>query len=131
MGIPKPLLLFIGFLCVGLGTAGMFLPVLPTTPFYLLATLCFAKSSEKFYCWFINTKLYKKHIESFVENRCMTMKTKLIILIPVSAMLLLTAVIMELPVIIRAFIILLILFKNWYFIFMIKTRPRAGIGLNP
>lgn len=76
--------LFCGFLAMGIGAVGVVLPVLPTTPFLLLASFCLAKGSERFHRWFTGTKLYKKHLESFVENRSMTLKTKFSLLIPAS-----------------------------------------------
>lgn len=68
--------IFIGFICFGLGTAGIVLPILPTVPFYMAAAFCFAKSSEKLHRWFLGTGLYQKHQESFVKQKAMTMKTK-------------------------------------------------------
>ena len=79
----------IGIVSMVLGAIGVVLPVLPTTPFLLLASFCFAKGSDRFHKWFIGTKLYKKHLESFVTSRSMTLKTKLCILLPASAMLIL------------------------------------------
>lgn len=76
--------LILGFICLALGTIGVFLPVLPTVPFYLVTTFSFAKSSDRLHSWFINTKLYKKNLESFVERKTMTLKTKLSILISVT-----------------------------------------------
>ncbi len=76
--------LILGFLCLVLGTIGVFLPVLPTVPFYLVTAFSFAKSSDRLHNWFINTKLYKKNLESFVERKAMTLKTKLSILISVT-----------------------------------------------
>lgn len=76
--------LIIGFICLALGTIGVFLPVLPTVPFYLVTAFAFAKSSERLHNWFINTKLYKKNLESFVERKAMSLKTKLSILISVT-----------------------------------------------
>ena len=76
--------LIIGFICLALGTIGVFLPVLPTVPFYLVTAFSFAKSSERLHNWFINTQLYKKNLESFVERKAMTLKTKLSILISVT-----------------------------------------------
>ncbi len=76
--------LILAFLCLALGTIGIFLPVLPTVPFYLVTAFSFAKSSDRLHNWFINTKLYKKNLESFVERKAMTLKTKLSILISVT-----------------------------------------------
>ncbi len=76
--------LILGGLCLALGTIGVFLPVLPTVPFYLVTAFSFAKSSERLHNWFVNTRLYKKNLESFVERKAMTLKTKLSILISVT-----------------------------------------------
>ena len=114
------LLVALGFICLGLGTVGIFVPVLPTTPFYLLATLCFAKGSVRFHRWFTGTNLYKKHIESFAENRSMTLYTKFAILIPVSIILITAAIIVDVFAM-RVIIAVLLLVKYWYFVFKIKT----------
>lgn len=65
-----------GLLCLALGTIGVVLPILPTVPFYMATVFCFAKSSQRLHDWFIGTGLYKKHLESFVNQKAMTMKTK-------------------------------------------------------
>lgn len=62
----------LGFLCLGFGTIGIVLPVLPTVPFYMATLFCFAKSSKKLHDWFVGTNLYKKHLDSFVQKRVMT-----------------------------------------------------------
>ena len=83
MKLLKPLLLVLGILCTILGFLGSILPLLPTTPFILLAVLCFAKSSDKFHNWLVATKVYKNYIQSFKENKGYTMKQKLKMLISV------------------------------------------------
>ena len=72
----KILWVLAGFLCLGLGTAGIILPILPTVPFYMATCFCFAKSSEKLRDWFLGTNLYKKHLESFATDRAMTLAVK-------------------------------------------------------
>lgn len=116
----KLLWLMIGIVSMVLGAIGVILPVLPTTPFLLLASFCFAKGSDRFHKWFIGTKLYKKHLESFVTSRSMTLKTKLCILLPASAMLILAMLAMS-NIYGSVFIVFLIIFKYIYFFTRIET----------
>lgn len=84
MNIKKAFFVVLGCFSLGLGAVGAVLPILPTVPFLMLATFCFAKSSEKLHNWFVSTKLYKKNLESFVQGKGMTMKTKIRIMVTVT-----------------------------------------------
>ncbi len=75
----------LGFACFGLGALGACLPVLPTTPFLLLAAFCFARSSHRLDAWFKGTPLYKKVLAGYVAKRAMTVKAKLTVVVPVTA----------------------------------------------
>lgn len=86
--IIRVILIIIGFISFSLGTIGIFLPILPTVPFYLLTSFCFVRGSEKFSNWFINSKFYKNHIGNFANHRVMTIYGELILLTLVSTMLL-------------------------------------------
>lgn len=116
----------IGIISMCLGAIGVILPVVPTTPFLLLAAFCFTKSSKRFHQWFIHTKLYRNHLESFVEERAMTLRTKVSLLAFASTMLLLAMYFMQ-NIYLRIFLACLILFKYYYFIFRIKTIERETV----
>lgn len=114
----------LGILSLVLGSIGIILPILPTTPFLLLAAFCFAKSSKRLHVWLTGTKLYKKHLDSFVQNRSMTLKTKFGILIPASLMLIFAMILVD-NTMMRFVILILIAFKYFYFFFCIKTISAA------
>ncbi|MCU5746472.1 YbaN family protein [Staphylococcus sp. SQ8-PEA] len=72
----KYLLITIGIIFTIIGFVGVVLPLLPTTPFLLVAVICFSNSSEKFKNWLVNTKVYINFVESFKKNRGYTLKNK-------------------------------------------------------
>lgn len=84
----RAILIALGWISFVLGTIGIFIPVLPTVPFYLLTTFCFVRGSERFANWFLNSKFYKNHMGNFANHRVMTVYGELILLLLVSAMLL-------------------------------------------
>jgi len=73
----KPVLISIGLVCVGLAVLGIFLPVLPTTPFLLLALACFARSSEKLHSWLLSNKTFGPLIKHWEESKSMPRKAKI------------------------------------------------------
>ncbi|MCR5478337.1 MAG: YbaN family protein [Ruminococcus sp.] len=84
MSIKKIVFVVLGCICLGLGTVGVFLPILPTVPFYMATAFCFANSSQRLHDWFTGTKLYKKHLQSYVEHKGMLLKTKVSIITTVT-----------------------------------------------
>ncbi len=84
MKIKKAFYVVLGCIGLGIGAVGAVIPMLPAFPFLLLAAFCFGKSSEKLHTWFINTKLYKNNLESYVKGQGMTWKTKVKIMITVT-----------------------------------------------
>jgi len=77
MKAKKIVFITLGCVTLALGSIGIVLPILPTVPFYLLTVFFFANSSEKLHEWFVNTKVYKKHLDSFVKKKGMPLKTKI------------------------------------------------------
>ncbi|MCM3693663.1 YbaN family protein [Neobacillus niacini] len=122
--IVKLLYIIIGFIALGLGVLGLILPVLPTTPLLLLASYCFVKGSERFEIWFKGTTLYKRHLETFVKERSMTLKQKLTILLFADVMIAIPFFILD-SLIIRVMLVLIVIYKYYYFINKIKTIREA------
>jgi len=68
-GFKQTALIAGGSLCVALGVVGMFLPVLPTTPFLLLAAVCYARSSKRLYHWLLTNRWFGAYIRNYREGR--------------------------------------------------------------
>lgn len=111
----------LGFIFIGLGVIGILLPVLPTTPFLLLASASFMKGSDRFDYWFKDTKLYKNYAEDFVRDRSMTLKKKAILML-LSDFMLAFPFIRFNNIYLRLFILIVVASKYYYFIFKIKTK---------
>ena len=60
-----------------LGTIGILIPLLPTTPFLVLSAACYAKSSERFYNWLINNKWFGSYIKNYKEGKGISLKAKI------------------------------------------------------
>ena len=76
----------LGLATFGLGAVGAVLPVLPTTPFILLAAFCFARSSQRLDAWFHGTALYRVVFSGYMGRRMMIVRAKLSLLVPVSVL---------------------------------------------
>ena len=79
-GISRLLWLALGFLFAAIGTVGIVIPGLPTTPLMILAAACFAKSSQRFYDWVINNRMFGQHVKNYREGNGIPKKSKPMIL---------------------------------------------------
>lgn len=84
--------LTVGFVAVGLGVAGIPTPLLPTTPFLLLAAYCFARGSERWHRWLMTHRTLSPYIIAFREKRGLTREQKFRIAALVTITLLITGV---------------------------------------
>ena len=66
-----------GSIALGLGTLGMFLPLLPTVPFLLLAASCYLKGSPRLYQWLLSHRYFGKIIKDYKENKVIPRKAKI------------------------------------------------------
>ena len=121
MNLKKVFFVILGCLGLGLGALGAVLPLLPAFPFLMLAAFCFAKSSEKLHNWFTSTILYKKNLESFVQGKGMTVKTKVRIMLTVTILMSIGFIMMHAVPVGRIVLGIVWLFHVLYFIFGIKT----------
>lgn len=123
MTLKKTLYIMLGFLGLVLGGIGIVVPMLPAFPFLLLAAFGFARGSERLHQWFLATRLYKNNLETYVQNRSMTRRTKRRIMLTVSALIAISMSILALVELYWVWGILLAvwLFHMIYFIFKVKT----------
>ena len=91
----KYLLIIVGCISLGLGIIGMFLPVLPTTPFLLLSAGCFLRSSKSLYDWLLNHKHLGGYIRDFIEHKAISKRIKITIITTLWATILLSVMIVE------------------------------------
>ena len=77
-GLTRNLLSLGGTLCVALGVVGMFFPVLPTTPFLLLAAFFYARSSKRFYHWLMTNRWFGDYIRNYREGKGIPLKQKIL-----------------------------------------------------
>jgi len=74
------LLIIVGTICLVFGIVGIILPILPTTPFLLLAAACYARSSQRFYNWLMNNRWFGNYIKNYREGRGVPLKFKVFII---------------------------------------------------
>ncbi len=74
----KYLLITLGSICLALGVIGIFLPLLPTTPFLLLSAALYVRSSERLYQWLIHQKYLGDYIRNFREHRAIPLRAKIL-----------------------------------------------------
>ena len=72
----RAFLLILGILSLGFGVLGIFVPLLPTTPFLLLSAYCFVRSSDRLYNWLIVNKFLGHYIHNYIENRAIEPRVK-------------------------------------------------------
>jgi uncharacterized protein len=76
----RALLIVAGTISLALGTIGIFIPVLPTTPFLLLSAACYMRSSERLLNWLLNNRWFGSYIKNYQEGKGIPKKTKIITL---------------------------------------------------
>ncbi|MCL1882948.1 MAG: YbaN family protein [Defluviitaleaceae bacterium] len=114
-----------GLVCLSLGAIGTIMPLLPTTPFVILAAMCFGKSSSRLHKWFTCSRLYKNNLESLVKERSMTLPAKLKAILSITLFMGLSLFIMHTlssPLIPQIILAIVWALHIIYFAFIVKTK---------
>jgi uncharacterized membrane protein YbaN (DUF454 family) len=78
--LKKAIFIVAGTISLGLGAVGVFLPILPTTPFLLLSAACYYKGSERMHRWLLSNKLFGSYIRNYREGKGISPKGKILTL---------------------------------------------------
>lgn len=108
------LLIIIGLVSTGLGIIGIFVPLLPTTPFLLLAVACFARSSERFHSWLVNHNRLGPMIKGYLDGSGIPLRAKRISIALVWLTLPPSALLLVPPVWAKTLLVLLAISITWY-----------------
>lgn len=127
----KILYIIIGFVTLGLGSVGVILPILPTTPFLLVAAFCFAKSSRRLNNWFRQTALYRNNLETLTRGQGMTLASKRRVMLTVSVIMGIAFVAMRRSAIGRICLAVVWVAHIIAFCFVIKTCPADKTEVQP
>ncbi|MEC6982744.1 YbaN family protein [Staphylococcus aureus] len=119
------ILIVIGLIFTALGIAGAVLPLLPTTPFLLVAVFCFARSSDRFYNWLINQKIYKEYVENFYLRRGYTLQQKIKILISLYIVIAFSIYMVDVLAV-RVGLIIMVIIQTAVLFTFVKTLPKSN-----
>lgn len=119
----RSLLYIAGWLSLALGVIGAFLPILPTTPFLLLASACFMRSSPKAAEWMLNNRYFGEYLRDFQENRGIPFGVKIRAIVIMWASLAVSAYVMPVPW--ARWLLLIPGTGVTIFLLRYKTRPAA------
>lgn len=112
----------IGSISLGLGILGVFLPVLPTTPFLLLSAWLYARSSARLYHWLLNHKYFGAYIKDFIEDKAISLPAKIISLLMMWATIICTIFIAVRGKLILQILLAIIAFAVSGYILSFKTK---------
>lgn len=118
----KLIFIIIGFISLILSIIGVVIPILPTTPFLLLSTFCFFKGSKKLDLWFKNTALYKNHVDVFIEDKEMDIKSKVSTIATLTILFSIGFFFAKELILVRIILATIWMLHILYFTFYIKTR---------
>jgi len=124
--LKKQLLLIAGTICVVIGVIGIFVPILPTTPFLLLAAACYIRSSKKFYNWLLHNRFFGAYIRNYIEGRGMPAKVKIFTIILLWVAIVISICVAAPNLIVKTVLIIIAIGVTLHIVF-IKARKRSWL----
>lgn len=115
-----------GLILVGIGIVGMFLPLLPTTIFFILAAWCFARSSQKFYHWIHHNRLFGKYISDYSSGRGMSVKSKIFSIAFLWAGILASYIFLTENIYVRILLLVIAVGVTWHLIAIKTAKEEAS-----
>jgi len=119
-----------GTIFLGLGAIGIFIPILPTTPFLLLSAACYYKGSERLHRWMLNNRWFGSYIKNYKEGEGISLRNKAFIIALLWSTII-YSIIFVVNILIIQMALLIIAFAVSLHILMISTMRREDIEPNP
>jgi len=118
----KFILILLGIISLGLGVLGIFLPLLPTTPFLLLSAALFLRSSIRMYNWLLNHKYLGKHLQNYINHKTIPKKTKIYAISLLWTTILLTAILVVDIIWVKILLIIIALAVSFHILSFKSTK---------
>lgn len=116
--LKRAVLVIFGTLSLSLGIIGVFIPILPTTPFLLLSAACYIRSSPKLYNWLITNRYFGKFIVNYREHKGIPLSVKVVVLILLWATILISALYATENIWLRSFLIIIAISVSLHVLFL-------------
>lgn len=123
----KIIYITVGTISLILGAIGVFLPLLPTTPFWLLTCWCYIRSSKKMYKWVMSNRYFGKYIRDYVEDKAIPMKTKVTTLSVMWLSIILTSLFLIDIVWIKISLVLISLAVTWHIVTFPTKKAKVRV----
>jgi uncharacterized membrane protein YbaN (DUF454 family) len=121
--MPRLIWLYIGHFFVGLGILGIFLPILPTTPFILLASACYSRGSERFNLWLLNHPVFGPALRDWRAQKIIRIKAKIVASISIFVAIGVVVLAEKIPIYGKVGMVSVVL-PVWLYLVTRPSRPR-------
>ena len=121
-------LMALGALTFIVGAVAIFVPMVPSTPFFIACIVCLMHGSPRFVAWFSKKPIYSSYIDDFLRERSMTRRNKIKTLAVGTVAIGISFIILK-PIWVRGLLVALTLAKYYYFIFCVWTKIEPGHGM--